>query len=342
MILSVIVPTFNRANLLSRSLPLLIKTLEKSSLNDVEVILADNNSSDATPDIARNISELNKVSKVKFSVIRHQENIGVIPSLFGAMKITKGDYVTFVGDDDGLFSEGLEGMLAWLRTQPDFSIAIESESLSSTNHNEILQDSSWVWKKGLFLGGSAFYKVGNAWAGVYNGRYLRNVLDNQLETVKIFGTSVWGQSSLAFTVADSSQKPIGIYGPGFGGQILDRPFEQGGVSILSSLKGLIDAASYLEIGSAHRKPALRSLVAGLNSPVNAHLWILMSTTPPAIDAKVSNGIKLARRKLSASGVKLPPLTHILFFLLGLPILKSMLTRIRKGNESLARFSENHY
>lgn len=70
MILFALVPAFNRAELVSQSPPLLMKTLERSSLSVIELLLADNNSSHANPEIARNIDDPNKLSSVMFEVIR--------------------------------------------------------------------------------------------------------------------------------------------------------------------------------------------------------------------------------------------------------------------------------
>ena len=87
---SVIIPTFNRKELLADA----INSVLKQSLRDIEVIVADDCSTDSTEDFVRSIPD----ERVRY--LRNADNSGSEVSRLNAFRQARGKYITFLDDDD--------------------------------------------------------------------------------------------------------------------------------------------------------------------------------------------------------------------------------------------------
>jgi glycosyltransferase involved in cell wall biosynthesis len=93
-LISIIIPTYNRSNLLKITLDSLIN--QKYPKENFEIIISNNNSTDNTEDIIANFKQLHK----NYNVIYYFEiNQGVHYARNNAAKISKGDYLYFTDDD---------------------------------------------------------------------------------------------------------------------------------------------------------------------------------------------------------------------------------------------------
>ncbi len=146
-ILTIAIPTYNRARFLSKTLDSIISEY----CEGVEILISDNGSVDETLQI------VNKY-KQKFSYIRScgfEENKGIDKNILNAILNSKGEYVHLCSDDD-LFTKGLlEEVLAEIqRTRP---------SVISLNHFSFKQSGEVLppylpCKRALFTNGRKFFK----------------------------------------------------------------------------------------------------------------------------------------------------------------------------------------
>lgn len=93
-LLSICIPTFNRAPHLEHCLQSIYSQIGNNEL--IEVIVSDNASTDATPEIARTYAS--RYSNMKY--VRNDENIGADPNIFRVMNLAQGKFVKLQGDDD--------------------------------------------------------------------------------------------------------------------------------------------------------------------------------------------------------------------------------------------------
>ena len=93
---SVIVPTFNRSLLLKKCLDSIVK----STLNDIEIIVIDDGSTDDTKNIVDDIKD----ERIKYY---YQDNHGIGYSRNRGIKLSKGNYIVFVDSDDYIDSNML-------------------------------------------------------------------------------------------------------------------------------------------------------------------------------------------------------------------------------------------
>ena len=98
---SVIIPTWNRANLLKKS----IESALNQTMPSLEVLVCDDGSTDNTVEIVKNIKD----SRVKLILGQHGGR-PAIPRNRG-LKIAKGEWITFLDDDDELLPQNLEKKL---------------------------------------------------------------------------------------------------------------------------------------------------------------------------------------------------------------------------------------
>ncbi len=106
--ISVIIPTFNRENLLSQS----IKSILSQSYQDFEIIVVD----DASTDNTRKIVESFNVDKIRY--IRHKKNKGGAIARNTGIKTAKGKYIAFQDSDDRWLPMKLEKQIKIFENSP--------------------------------------------------------------------------------------------------------------------------------------------------------------------------------------------------------------------------------
>lgn len=95
-LLSIAIPTYNRANFLERNLTQLFSEIEKIPDASIEILVSDNCSTDKTEIIVKNFIS----NKKKISYIRNNENIGWGKNFLQCFQLSKGKFVHLLGDDD--------------------------------------------------------------------------------------------------------------------------------------------------------------------------------------------------------------------------------------------------
>lgn len=113
-LLSILIPTFNRAECLDFNLSSLVIQIDDSLLNKIEVIVANNFSSDRTDDI------LKKYEKYPFlRIIKNNSNVGADLNFKKLVDQSCGRFAWLFGDDEVLFENGLKKIMEILTDHPD-------------------------------------------------------------------------------------------------------------------------------------------------------------------------------------------------------------------------------
>jgi len=97
--ISVIIPTYNRAHLISRS----IQCVLNQSYQDFEIIVVDDCSIDNTEEVIREFQK--KDERIRY--IRHEKNKGPAAARNSGIKAAKGEYIAFQDSDDEWLPEKL-------------------------------------------------------------------------------------------------------------------------------------------------------------------------------------------------------------------------------------------
>lgn len=102
-ILSIYIPTYNRADKVTGLLRFLMCEIEKIDSKNIEVIVNNNASSD---DTEQKVKELIEGSSIIYH--KNNENLGIVGNAYMAASLVTGKYVWIIGDDD-ILVEGIVG-----------------------------------------------------------------------------------------------------------------------------------------------------------------------------------------------------------------------------------------
>lgn len=114
-LVSICVPTFNRAEKLQRA----IDSILKGSYKNIEIIISDNGSLDQTQNICSHLSKLHHV----ISYYRHPENLGPQYNFEFARQMAKGQYFMWLSDDDYLDIEYIKSCVNELERDSSLMVA---------------------------------------------------------------------------------------------------------------------------------------------------------------------------------------------------------------------------
>jgi glycosyltransferase involved in cell wall biosynthesis len=126
-LLSVCIPTWNRAELLSEQLSLLSTQIIKNELEEkIELVISNNGSEDETENVILKYQQ-------KYNFIKYHNNLlnkGARYNLLKSFQLATGKYLTFLGDDDRYKAESLKKIINCLEIESNVSAVFDSKYLS--------------------------------------------------------------------------------------------------------------------------------------------------------------------------------------------------------------------
>lgn len=129
-LISVIIPTYNRAELLPRA----IDSILAQTFTDFELIVIDDGSTDNTAQILKNYARQDKRIKVIT-----QKNCGVSCARNNGLKSARGTYVSMLDSDDYALKDMLERQVSYMRKHPELAAVtspeIRAKDFSSSSKN---------------------------------------------------------------------------------------------------------------------------------------------------------------------------------------------------------------
>lgn len=140
-LLTIAIPTFNRAELLDKQLSWLAQAI-KGCESDCEILISDNCSTDATELIIKKWQAI--ISNVSFKSNRNNKNIGLMNNIIYCINNANTKYLWVIGDDDEIQGKTLSYVLHNLKLHPDLT-------LLSLNYSRIDIPTGKVIKERQFL-----------------------------------------------------------------------------------------------------------------------------------------------------------------------------------------------
>ncbi|MDB4926298.1 glycosyltransferase family 2 protein [Mucilaginibacter sp.] len=152
-LLTIAIPTYNRSGFLKRNLEYLY--LQKESLDDVELIVSDNASTDNTNDIVDVYISLG----LKIEYIRNAENRGADFNVAQCYLKAQGRYVLALGDDDFLINGSIAILLKVLSKENYGVVFFNNDKLKNTtilnynklNYTEYTDPIKYIKKVNLYI-----------------------------------------------------------------------------------------------------------------------------------------------------------------------------------------------
>lgn len=120
-VVSIVVATYNRRDLVERTLA---SALDQS-FRDLEVVVSDDASQDGTRQVLEGIAD------PRLRIHCHPANVGVWANWATALRMARGRYVIFLGDDDILVPDFVSQLASCLDSSPDVTVAFSDLRLVS-------------------------------------------------------------------------------------------------------------------------------------------------------------------------------------------------------------------
>lgn len=121
-LLTIAIPTFNRALYLDQTLCQLQKEISEFCIQNVEVIVSDNASPDNTEEVVNHVIS----SGLTIRYIKNSENIGSDANIAQCFNLANGSYVLILGDDDLFVDGGLHDLLQNIDSQQYGVVCLKS------------------------------------------------------------------------------------------------------------------------------------------------------------------------------------------------------------------------
>lgn len=118
-LLTIAIPTFNRASLLDKQLSWLANAI-KGFEADIEIFVSDNCSTDNTPEVINKWKS--QIAGVTFHSCRNDENIGVMRNILNCLTTARTKYVWAIGDDDPIEDRTIPYLIGKFKQHDDLSL----------------------------------------------------------------------------------------------------------------------------------------------------------------------------------------------------------------------------
>lgn len=116
-VLSLCVPTFNRAPLLAQALEAIAAQVGAGRAAQVEIVVCDNASTDDTAQVVERLGAAHPGLCLRFH--QQPENLGPDANIYQAVKLAGGEFVYILSDDDVLLPGAVAKLLDLIREYPD-------------------------------------------------------------------------------------------------------------------------------------------------------------------------------------------------------------------------------
>ena len=118
-LLTIAIPTYNRAALLDKQLAWLAIAI-KGFESECEIVISDNCSTDNTPGVVKKWQSV--FSNTVFIANRNRENIGLMPNIGFCLQTASSKYVWTVGDDDPIQERTLAHVVNTIKKNPSLNL----------------------------------------------------------------------------------------------------------------------------------------------------------------------------------------------------------------------------
>jgi glycosyltransferase involved in cell wall biosynthesis len=190
-ILSILIPTYNRKDVLAQTLNSLVKQIRESQLEkDVEIYIGDNCSPDGTEAYLKSLCGAND-SFIKFR--RNTENLGAVRNLLGLVDLSSGRFWMFYGDDDFVPKGALKKIITSFTDNNSFPAFMFKYASDDDIYCKDLKGNGSLSIEQLAE--KYFYYVGNAGIFAVNTSHAKSIVKNYPDQLQ---STCWPQTLILF------------------------------------------------------------------------------------------------------------------------------------------------
>lgn len=186
-LMSICIPTFNRAPHLEHILESIFSQIGQNSL--IEVIVSDNASTDGSYEIANRYAALYS----NMRVLRNQSNLGADLNMYHVMNAARGKFIKMQGDDDFYIKDSIYPLLHDLHTNKDCGVI---QLFVRNNSNQVVTGT----------GMQSYLKETSIYAAFISAIILRREDLERIEKPDLFLPSSFNQLYLQYEILEKNPK----------------------------------------------------------------------------------------------------------------------------------------
>ncbi|GEM_PF-1426464 len=133
-LLTIYIPTFNRAHLLGRMLVSLERSVEGIDPSKIEVVIRDNASTDQSAHIVEA-----HAGRLPIRYFKNPHNRGGIANMLSCADEAQGEFIWMLGDDDLVLPDALSRILSQLETYPSFDGHIACHAVAAEEKRDSVE-----------------------------------------------------------------------------------------------------------------------------------------------------------------------------------------------------------
>ena len=199
VVFSVVIPTYNRAELLPRS----IESVLGQTFNDFELIVVDDGSTDSTKEVVKSYED-NRIVYIK-----HSENWNGSAARNTGIKNSQGKYIAFLDSDDEWHPEKLELQFSQLQDRPDNWVANYCGTETRRNSKVVKVVSNWLSHDAKYEGQEDIIKGLLTLSGFVHGGSTLAARRSVVESIGGFDESFDRHQDIEFTIRLAKEGKIG-------------------------------------------------------------------------------------------------------------------------------------
>ncbi len=135
-LLTIAIPTYNRANLLDQQLAWLARSI-KGFESICEILISDNCSTDDTSKVVEKWQFAFHQTTLEYK--RNKENIGAVRNIASCIQFAKSKFVWTISDDDKIFDESIAYIVKTLTEYPDLGLIVLNFSKSDAKTGQVFE-----------------------------------------------------------------------------------------------------------------------------------------------------------------------------------------------------------
>jgi abequosyltransferase len=143
-LLSICIPTYNRAEFLKDALDSILKQINTKNKDKVEICISDNASEDNTEEL---VNEYQKKSPIPIIYHKNEKNMGADYNFLKVVEIANGEYCWLLGSDDIIEESGIDIVLDEIEESRGVDIISFDRKEYSINLNLLGETECWFDKK---------------------------------------------------------------------------------------------------------------------------------------------------------------------------------------------------
>jgi abequosyltransferase len=180
-LLTISIPTYNRANFLNNQLTWLSKAINHVE-DQCEIFISDNCSTDDTPQVIQKWQD--KLSRSLFQWNRNPENVGLMRNIGCCIRAAQGKFIWVIGDDDPINERAIAYIIKTLSESPDITWLNLNFSCRDGIRNTLIFDRCYsVDTDEVSVDGKAVFesclRINNSGVGVMTAQVYRTALVQQ-------------------------------------------------------------------------------------------------------------------------------------------------------------------